>query len=258
MASLWRGRTFKKNTAITTLIRRILVDMGGEKKLEIPVRKNTNPREVSLNRESAPWTVAKNLARALNMQLFYDGRGVARLRTVPAKSVFVFTDQDASLMGDVQVSHETLDQAVNAVEVIGAKPKGSKEHVKATLVAARAHPLSPWTLGRFNADGDFIPRFLPKIIKDDKVKTNKEARAVADRELKLGLLRGVDVTFDALPIYHLEEMDVCRIHSEQYTGDFRFMRASIPLTNDGIMSVGYLRRVTPNRNRIRVRRRRSV
>ena len=258
MSNLWRGRTFKKHTPFTTLIRRILVDLGGEKKIDIPAKKATNPREISLNRETSPWLAAKNFARALNMQLFYDGRGVARLRTIPAYSVFAFTDQNASLMSDVQASHETLDQAVNAVQVIGAKPKGAKDHVSATVVADRNHPLSPWKLGRFNADGDFVPRFLPKIIRDDKIKTNKDAKIVANRELRLGLLRGVEVTFDALPIFHLEEMDVCRIHSEQYSGDFRFMRASIPLTNDGIMSVGYLRRVTPNARSIRVRRRRSA
>lgn len=247
LANMWRGHTYKKGLRKTTVIRRILDDLMGENRRYIPDRKARTPRNVDLGRESSPWKVARRVAASMGCQLFYDGRGQARLRRWPTKSIFTF--DGAHLLTDPVAGYD-LDGVVNAVSVRGAKPKGAKKHIKVRVVAKRSHPLSPWRLGR----GD-VPLYLPEFIEDDEIRTKKDAREVAKRHLRRGLIQSVDVTFDSLPIPHLEPDDVCRVHTEQFSARFRLAQASIPLTADGKMSVGYLRRVTPNRRAIRGRRR---
>jgi hypothetical protein len=64
------------------------------------------------------------------------------------------------------------------------------------------------------------------------------------------------VTFDSLPIPHLDEHDLVRVETPK--GDvvtFRLQQFTLPLTTEGAppMTVGYLRKTVPNRKRIRRR-----
>lgn len=246
LASVWKGRTYKKNLSKTWVITHLLTEIAGEKRMKIPKRKARLPSKFVINRETTPWSRLQKLARSMNMQLYYNGRGQAVLRKRPGKSVYTFRT-NGSLLSLPQINYD-VNGLVNAVEVIGAKPKKSKKRIRYRIVAARKHPLSPWKLGRWG-----VPRYLPEVIEDSSIKSRKEARRIAKARLRNALIESVDVAFDALPVPFLEEDDLCTVQSPDFTMKFRLKKMTIPLTADGVSTVGYLKRVTPNPKQIRVK-----
>jgi hypothetical protein len=260
LAAAWNTRTFKKGTQIDDTIRAILRDVIGENKYVIPDITARLPRNVSVGGDRLPWVVAKQLARSVGYQLFYDGKGVARMRKFPTASVFSFREGSG---GSVKTEPEAgfdIDTVINAVEVFGKKPEqtsGStaKKQPHARVVADRSHPLSPWSLGGNGAAGNRKPRFIPIIIEDDSITKDSEALERAKARLKQGLLESVEVRFDSLVIPHLEERDVVRVVTDQVTTNFAIKQFAVPLTAAGQMSVGYVRNVKPNKSVIRARKR---
>ena len=242
MDMVWKGRTFKAGMKKTEVMAIILTEMGGEHrdKLDFANRAAKTPNKISVDRDDTPWAKAQSIARSMGMQLFYDGRGVCRLRDVPNKTVHVF-EENRHLLSHPSATYDMTD-AINCVEVIGGKPKGQKNKVRARVVADRNHSLSPWALGR---NGN--PRYLPMTIEDDSIRNKGEAQKVAKKNLQRNLIQAVDVSFDSLPIPFLEERDLCRVQSERFSGSFYLRQMVIPLTADGVSSIGYLKRVTPKR-----------
>jgi hypothetical protein len=242
MAAIFNGRTYKKGRKRVEILRSVLVDSGeAAGKISIPDHLTSVIKSnMSANRKFTFWKLSKKLAGSLNMQLFYDGRGVARLRKVPGKSCFTFAPKGA-LLSLPNVGYNS-DDLYNAVEVIGGKPKKAKNKIHYKMAAPKKHPLSPQSLGRNGK-----PRYLPLLIEDDSIKSAKAARAIARKQLKMSLNQSLDVTFDSLPIAHLEELDLCRFTTEETAGSFRLSKMTIPLVASGSSSVGYLRRVTPRR-----------
>ena len=149
------------------------------------------------------------------------------------------------MVSDPAITYD-LSTVKNAVWVKGGKPKGHKTAVTSTVTAGRSHPLSPWRLGRSNA-----PRFLVEEVENDHMRTRRACHALARRVLRDKLLEGVTVTFDALPVPHLDPYDVVRLRTDDTSITFRLGQASLPLVHSGVMSVGTNRRVTPARKRIR-------
>lgn len=246
MSSVWKGRDFKKGMKKTEVIQILMSEFGGERRLDLADSNQRTPNKIALNRNHNAWGMAKSLARSMDMQLFYDGRGVCRLRPLPAKTIYVFR-QNGSLLTMPQAGYD-MSAAINAVQVIGGKPKGSKTKITHREVAAKTHPLSPWTLGRWGT-----PRYLPETIEDDSIKSQKNAVAIAKTRLKNRLIMAVEVSFDSLPIPFLEELDLCRVQSDEFSGSFRIRKMVIPLTADGTSSIGYLKRATPKRRPIKNR-----
>jgi hypothetical protein len=245
-AAVWNAHTFKAGLKKTWVIERIMVTMGGEMRRQIPERKPKIPKKLDMNREKTPWDTAKAIAGSMGLQLYYDGRGVLRLRKPPSKTLYVFREKGV-LLSHPQISYDA-ESAVNAVEVIGGKPKGAKKKIRYRMVAPKAHVLSPWRMGRWG-----IPRYLPETIDNDSIRSTKEAREVAKRRLRNALIESVEVAFDSLPVPYLEELDMCRVSSDGYAGNFRLRKMTIPFTADGVSSVGYLKRVVPNRRQVRIR-----
>jgi hypothetical protein len=149
------------------------------------------------------------------------------------------------VLSDASVSFD-VSNVRNTIFVVGGKPKGAKQPVTANVVAARSHPLSPWRLGR-----NGTPRFIVERIDNDHVRTQSKALAMARRRLRQTLIEGVTVSFDALPIPHLEPLDTVRLRTDLTSVTFVLRQASIPLTHDGVMSIGAVKRVTVNRRHIR-------
>lgn len=251
----WQEKTFKKGMRITAAIKFIVGEMMGElpSKMRIPNLKKTLPRNVSVGGDKLPWPVAKQLASMLGYHLFYDGNGVCQMRRIPRGVTFTFRQgPGGSIKTEPDVGF-SIDNVVNAVEVWGKKPKKRKGKTKkkrphARVVATRSHPLSPWSLGRKGG-----PRYLPRVIEDDGVESDKEAKQVAQRVLKNGLLESVDVSYDTLVIPHLQELDVVRCSTTKFAGNHRLRKFAVPLTSGGDMAVGYVRNVKPNVGRIRLR-----
>ena len=84
--------------------------------------------------------------------------------------------------------------------------------------------------------------------------TDAEAKDLATDTLASGLLESVDVTFDSLPIPHLEEGDAVRVATDKFNGNFRLSQFALPLNAAGDMSIGYVRNVKPRKAMIRQRR----
>lgn len=239
LAPVWKAKTFRKGTKITEVIKTVL-QLAGETKFDIPNLTKRLPRDFNMSRKTSFWAAAKKLARMLDMQLFYDGRGVARLRKIPSKSEYTFRDSE-SILGAPQVSYDS-EGIVNAIEIEGGKPKGAKKKVSYRLVAPANHVLSPRQLGRNN-----VPRYLPEVIEDDSIKSIKEARRIAKRELSRRLVQSVEVAFDSVPLFIFEEGDLVRYEFENSGGGFRIQQIAYPLVADGVSSVGYLKKVTPKK-----------
>lgn len=92
---------------------------------------------------------------------------------------------------------------------------------------------------------------LVEELEDDGIRTRREARRRGRRLLNQRLLEGLDVAFDCLPVPDLEENDVLRVSTGEFAAQFRLKKMSIPLTVDGSSSIGYNRKLTPSRTRIR-------
>lgn len=241
LSAAWRPMTIPKGTKKTDAIRMILEERMGETNLAIPDLKSRLPRPVVIGRKQQPWKVAQRIARSMNRQLFYDGSGTARLRVRPQRPLWTFSG-GAEFARPTMTSELSVDADLhdvrNTIWVKGGKPKGAKRPVTARAVAPRSHPLSPWRLGRDNA-----PRFLLEEVNNDDIRSVQEAQRLADRVLRDRLRQMVEVTFDALPVYHLDPGDLCRVQTKAGALEFRLNQASIPLGIGGDMSVGYWKQV---------------
>lgn len=244
LAPLWKNRTFKKKMKKTSVIRILLSQLGGEKKLNLVNSDAKLPKKMTVNEEKTAWGSAQQVARSMNTKLFYDGRGVAVQRRNSNTVMYTFRQRGA-LLSQPNAGFDA-ENVINCVEIIGGKSKKAKKKIRYRVVAPRSHPLSPHKMGRWDK-----PRYLPEVIEDDSIRSMAEARTVAKARLKSHLMQQVEVAFESLPIPYLEEGDVCRVVSDTYTGNFRLQKFSIPLTADGSMSVGYLKKVTPGKKKIK-------
>lgn len=247
LTNLWAGRHFKEGQEKLWVIRQILTDLMGESKLDIPNaiggRSPKLSNDLKLGTDDAPWKVAKKLAGSMNCQLFYDGRGVARLRKKQTHPVFQL-DKDF-LIAEPDIAYD-LSSVINAVRVIGGVPKKAKKPVKGKAVAQFNHPLSPWRLGRRGADGVYQPRFLWVEIQDDSLTTKKECNDLARTTLKHGLMGGVTISADGIANPRLQEMDIVRVKSDNINAKLPMRKFVIPLIGTNAGSYGYLRKMRPH------------
>lgn len=234
----WHPLNLRKGTRKTDAIRLILSERAGETTFAIPTMGSRLPKPLSLGPQDIPWKVARSIATGLGCQLFYDGHGTCRLRQWPGTSVY--TVQPAAMMSPLQLAYSPA--TANAVQVIGATPKGAKAPITYSTVAPASHPLSPQALGR-----NGVPRYLPAFVQDDTIRSVAEAKVVADHQLSQGLLEAVTASLDVLPLPHLEPGDVVTAYTDEGHVTFRLSSFSLPLTTGGSMSVGYLRNVSPKR-----------
>ena len=241
----WEVRTWAKGHNKVETIRAMMAHMTGERYWTLPDWGYRLAHDVTVGRDrSDVWTKVQALAGSMDAQLFYDGRGVMRLRRKPRLPVFYFSvGTGGTVLSDPQVKFDSIDQVVNTVWVVGSTPKGAKRQVEATHYAPHNHPLSPWRLGRTNWSGEHVSRYLYEKVEDSTIRSLREAHTVARNKLARHLDEHVQATFDALPVPHLEEGDMCGLHTDDGHLRFRLQEASIPLSHSGAMSVGARRRV---------------
>jgi hypothetical protein len=253
-ATVWSSKTYKKGARVTTSIKDILVSMVGENKYNLPDLDNKLPRNVSVgpvtdkdgnvtSDDKSPWKAAKDLASSIGYQLFYDGNGEAQMRKKQTAPMFTMRQDAGGCMKSKPTIGFDTTKIINCVEVFGKAPEKttgstSKKQPHYRLVAPKAHPLSPWSLGRSGG-----PRYLPLIINDETILTDADAQARAKDELAHGMLASLSVSYDTLPIVHLEELDVVRLNTVKYTTDHLMKQFAIPLTAGGTMTVGYVKNV---------------
>jgi hypothetical protein len=254
--AIWTPINLRKGMDVTAAIRVLMSSRAGETRFSIPDFRNSNgkrptlPAARALDRYADAWTTTVKLAKSISKQLFYNGDGVLVMRNLPDAVSWVFRPGDGgSIVGNLSVSYN-LDDLVNTVAVKGQPPKGSKGVVSASVFAPADHPLSPKRLGRTGA-----PRHLVEYIEDQSIRSHKDAMALAEKTLANKLRETVDVTFDSLPIPHLDVGDMVRIETPDFALKFRMKKFTIPLAPNGdpVMSVGYLKRLTPNKRAIRLK-----
>jgi hypothetical protein len=260
LSTNWRPLTLKKGGKKVDAIRTIMSARAGETRFDLPALAVRHPKVISLGRSAQAWPHAKSIARSMNRHLYYDGAGICRLRIRPRRPTATFRSGDprrANITGPVTISHD-FTEIKNAVWFKGGKPKGQKKAVSFFAVAPKGHPLSPIRLGRTNADGDNVPRYLVHEVSNDHVRSKAEAKKRANALLDDKLVEVLGVGFTAVPFPHLDPLDVVRVETDDFSANVRIRQFSLPLAG-GDMTIGYIDRVSrPAKRRIRHSRRRNA
>jgi len=244
--AVWEPKSFQAPRYVVDLIRNIM-RRSGETRFDIPSSKDIKKvtlDQFDLYRQSSPWAKAQNLAHAIDRQLFYDGRGILRLRKLPKRPVWTFTDGDrGTLTSRPRVSFD-VENAKNLVWVKGRKPKGANERVNGWARLPHDNPLSVQKLGR---GPDNLGGVLLEVVENDNLKTKAECEKRAVELVNRRARQAVNVEFDSLPIPHLEPGDLVAVDSSDLQQEFVLRQFSIPLVAGDSMSVGYTRRMLVGR-----------
>lgn len=230
-----RTRVFPKKTRKTRVIREILTD-AGETRLAVPDLAVTMPDRLVVARMDARWKKARRVAASMNRQLFYDGSGVAILRRRPQRPVF--TVDERLLMSEVTVDRDS-EGLVNTWEVLGGKPRGNKQRVRAQVALPDAHPMSAKSLGRNGRRHYLIHQSENPHVKT-RAEAVRKARDLRDDQIRLP----ASYRLDLVPVPHLEDGDLLRVVTGEGVDLVRFDQWTLPLGVDGdpVMSVGAVRR----------------
>lgn len=247
----WHPRTYAAKTPKTRVIKAILADTG-EDRLAVPDLRVTMPHRFTIGRMASPWPRAQRVARSMDHELFYDGRGVCVLRKPVSTPLFTFGE--GFLLGEPLIDRDP-EGVFNIFEVLGANPKGPKKRVEASSRLPANHPLSAESLGRNGR-----PQFLAKRVENPHIKTLHEAQARADRLRDDSTRTLVNYQFDTLPVPHLDENDLVRVQTDDGVFLVRMQQWTLPLGWEGApaMTVGAVRRTTRTRRRRSGSRRQNV
>lgn len=227
------NRAWPKGTRKTDIIRQML-QMAGERFIDIPTMPDKVTTPVVLTSQDDIWSRASELAATLGaVRLVYNGVGYATLRPRTSAVRWRFEGgTGGSLLSRPQVGFDT--QATrNLVVVAGGIPAGGKRRIQSVREAPANHPLSPGKLGRGGAK-----RWLREDIADDAITSQKAADALAQARLDELLMAGVDLQCEALVIPHLEPHDVVEVQDGDVRVAVALEKATIPLSADGRMSIG--------------------
>lgn len=247
---LWENITKQRGTKKVNVIRSLARSMG-ERRFDLPDLGAKIGERVSYGRRQQAWGPMKQMAKSMDRQLFYDGAGRLKLRRLPSQPVFTFRLGEAGLDGPrpMVLSDPDLTYDVASVRntiLVTATKKGSKKQLSWTAKAARNHPLSPWSLAR---NGE--PRHLVEVVQLNRARSQREVRNVAQRTLRKRLQESLEAAFECLPVPFLEEGDLVALETPDYHLTFRIRQMTLPLSAADSMSVGFLKRVKPNRRRLR-------
>jgi len=250
------GYMLAKGAATGAAIRRV-ARRAGERRLAVGVYPRGLRRARAVRSRSEPWKVivggedttqGRRIPGIIeNLEgehvVFYDGRGRLTVRRAIRKPVFTFTD--AYLLGQPAFAYD-MTEFRNAIDVRGEKPEGKKKapHARVALPANNAH--APARLGRNNRK-----RWLIDFEDATNAKTDADCRERARAILDKRSRQALEASFECLPVPHLEEVDMVRLRSEDFTVEFPLRTFTIPLTPDTPMSVGYNRRRRLRRHRRR-------
>lgn len=217
---------------------RSILHLAGERHFDYMALSERLGSPVSLGPESIPWSTAVSVVLGGNRHMFYDSRGVARLRLYPSATQFTFrTGTGGTITSSPRIDYD-VENVKNAVIVKGPIPKGAKTPIRVTMQALPNHPLSPGKLGRHGR-----PRYLAEVIENDALRSVAEAKNYAQATLNGLLSASTNVEFESLVIPHLEPGDMVRVQTDDFALTTRVETFTIPLTAEETMSVGYHKRV---------------
>jgi len=240
-AVAWASKTYAKGTLRTAAIRDVMARYTGETRFDFPNWTDKITRDYAIVGESVPWAFALDLQGSrTTRQLFYDGRGVLRLRGAPTVPAFTFTEDHIT-----SVPKFGYDQPKNLALVKGATPDG-KPRIQAWHLAPTTNPASAVSLGR-----NGVRRHLIEVVEDDSVDTQAKAEALAEETLQSIMITNVNFDFDSFPIPHLEPGDVFLLSTRDASVNLRAVEFSIPLKAGVAQSNGTTRKLAANKSRLR-------
>lgn len=243
LGPLMTPRTWRKGTPRRQVITDLLT-AAGEQALDIPdsftarLGKDLTVNRVYGDDRKTIWAHAQNQARAMGLQLFYDARGVARLRRRPVRAVWAFRAD--SIAGTPTATEQSRD-ITNTVAVVGGIPKGGRTPVALRRSLPDGHPWSPIAMGR-----NGVPRHLVEKVEDSEIVTVKAAEEIAERRLRELEVTASSVQFQALPMPLLEPDDMYRVDAADVATAGRVGKATVSVVGD-LMSVGSVRVYRPRR-----------
>lgn len=243
-SSVFKKDNLKKGRKATDIMKNIFRTYG-EVFYSVPDLPDTIDKDLAVGLDAIPWQLQKRLASVLNRDLKYSATGTAMLRRRNPDVKYVFDKFTA----EPQISFNA-DTLINAVLVIGAKPKGKgKKAVQYEAVPDKSHPLSPWKMGR-TVGGEVRPRYYRAIIEDPKLKTKKACKVQAEKRLAQGLLESVEVSFESMWVTTLQLNDVIGVKTSDYFVQARLRQFSgDPKT--GRAAYGFNKNMRPASKQIR-------
>lgn len=232
----WTAKTFKKGSKGTTAIRDLMSTKAGETKFDFPEFSYTLGRDYVMAGETIMWTLAREMA-GTTRQLFYDGRGVLRLRETSTRPVSTFDENHVTSVPRLDYDHSGIR---NGVRVIG-----SVNTLRAYRYLPTSNPSSPTSLGR-----NGVKRYMMILIEDSTLTTQSTVNAAAQKVIDAQDTVNVGFEFDCLPMPHLEPGDVFRLSTPTTSIVLRNREGSIPL-RAGTQSMGSIKKLSINRARLR-------
>lgn len=228
----------KKGKNVVDAIEHIMRECCGERRFRFPQEIKARLQKDAVCGEGDedlwPWNVCRRLAASINCDLYYDGNATCVLRRNRANGspVWTFRAYHRNATVTDPVKFETAgDDLFNRAKVTG------KFGVWGKATAPAKHRLSPGNMGR-----NGVPWRHSIIEENEDIKTEKDAGARARHLLNAQLDEMLSLSFSALPVYHLDPGDRCRVESRETSATFTLREASIPLLA-GTMSIGFQRRV---------------
>lgn len=217
-----------------------LTSMGGAKISKMEAA------DAAKNKDSGLWGYLTKLAAGNGFQLYYDTEGDLTARPVSGRKGFHFSDgDDGTILDEPTVSYD-LSELRNVVVVKGKDTHG-KTVTRAKASLPKNHPLSAQSLAWNGED-----RILREIVRFDHEIKLSRAKEVAVSTLRKHSRAPVEVSFESLPIPHLELGDRCELTSGSNPQAVKFTvnRFTLPLGADSAMTVGYTR---PYRRKFKAR-----
>jgi hypothetical protein len=242
----WYGRTYRKGTLLTSAIRDVMARYTGETRFDFPSWATKISRDMSVSTETVVWDFALALQGSRNVRhLFYDGRGVLRLRSAPTRPIFTFTESHLTSVPKLDYNHADVR---NTAYIKGAQPE-HKPQIRAWKYLPATNPSSSVSLGR-----NGVRRFLVEMVEDSAIITKAQAEAQAWETLNSLATTAVGYDFDSFPIPHLEPGDIFHLTTRDASFALRATEFSIPLKAGTSQSNGTTRKLSANKARLRRRR----
>lgn len=165
---------------------------------------------------------------------FYDGHGRLTVRRRSGTALFTFKE-GRDLLSVPKVGFDVLNGRNHVVVTGGKITRGKKKiQLRGHATLHPGHPLSPYNIGRNGK-----ARYMTEFVTQDGLKTQAAVNNVAQDVLASKSNGSLDLSFDALPMPFLEELDYVAVQTNDYTMRIPLRSFTIPLTSDEPMTVGY-------------------
>lgn len=232
--------TYKEGRTVTDVFSSLMARSGEDPALVDALPDGPKLQKTfSITPESHYWFHAYRVAASVDRAPFYDGSGRCRTPLRPVLPSWLFAYGDGGMLRSLPKVGYSIDGLKNAARVSGGTPNGSKKKATGYAEAPPTHPLAAEKLGRRGTK-----RYMLTTEDDSALTNNTKANARARENLTDGLAQQVASSFTALPVPHLEPWDVVVVNAPHFAGEMRVNQFSLPLTADGVMTVGFNERVT--------------